>query len=274
VLAIIDVHTRFLMLKVISNVTSATIANTIIEDFCFRFQFPLAILLDSASYNKSFELTTILESYGIRLQYCSISFLQSSRIERAVSEILKLVSAYCEENTCSWTQYIHRIAHDINNTKNKSTGLAPVEAYLGIPAKRLIDRMIYPVSIPALEKDRQIILRQTRQMAEKIKKSEISSKKYYDQKHRDFPFYLGQKVSYYCPGTANASWNVKFDQNQFTYPWEIIEILQNGVNCKIRWAGEPVTDHRRKESREFLPVHIQHLKPYYSRELTGKETKN
>lgn len=242
---VLDHATRYVWTFASKSVSTDTYISCLKQ--IFQIQIPKQLLSDRNPAFTSSKFKHFLSKNGIK-QLLTSSFRpqcngKSERIGQSLITRLRCKFNSLENNNISWPRLITQVTEEYNHTPHQITKFPPLYLMYGtLPYESPMDYNVYP----SVEESRKIAEQRT-------KESQKVNKKYYDIKHKQMSFELGDEVMYEEPNFIKGKLC-----KTFSGPFFIIEKLSN-VNYKI---SKP--NHHTKQ--DFEIVHISKLRLFNSPE--------
>ena len=242
------------MAKPTKSTGAEEVVRFIIENIIAVHGVPNIIFTDNASGFRSKLVEEVANAFGFETKHSTPYYSQGNGLaERAIQTLKdKVAMTMKDAQGTEWDDHVAIACLAINATTHTTTKFSPYEVLTGRklrlprePIEMSDETDCYTESIHAqLELIR-------RRVDENMQRSADSSKRYYDSKHQEKKFNLGDKVLiYFDPGK-------KADANKFTEryrgPYVIEEIKPHDI-YKTRMIGK----------KKVTMAHVSRIKPYIS----------
>ena len=125
-LVVIDHFTRFCQFYALRTKTTKAVAQKIFNEFILQWGFPTRIHHDKGAEFNSNLFKELHRLTGIKgsntTPYHPMGDGQCERLNRTLVNMLKTLVA---REKSDWKSHLHKLAHAVNSTKNKTTGFSP-----------------------------------------------------------------------------------------------------------------------------------------------------
>ena len=148
ILTIQDGWTRYLVAIPISDVSTKSIAANFVEHWLHKFSCPLRVHSDNGTGFVSKLMVEIMQLFQIKRTHCPPYTPESNRVERAHKVIGQLIRSSHDGKAGDWVRKLNVAVFVYNTTTNRSIGLSPLEALVGIKPRLPVDLIF---RLPAAE---------------------------------------------------------------------------------------------------------------------------
>ena len=125
ILVIVDVFTKFIILKPVKDKTALTVARELYNVFCL-FGFPKILQSDNGLEFSNATLNELLRILKTEFRHSSAYYPQANGLaERSVRTTLDLLRKFCDGITCDWPSLLPSIQLRINQRAPSSTNSTP-----------------------------------------------------------------------------------------------------------------------------------------------------
>ena len=259
-----DYFTKWAIVKAIPAATKENAADFLINEVICKYGAIGRLLSDRGKQFLSGLSQQIYKMFGIKHLTTSSYHPQTNGLTEKYNQTLaKMISSYVNKSQDLWDENLQMITFGYNTSLNNTTGFSPYKLLFGR------DPVLPPdittgAQYSGYENERQLLtatensLKELHKLVfENNKKASERNKTYYDRKHREVSYEVGQKVLVYYP-TRIVGRSEKL-MSPFHGPFTITKVNNNGVNYEI----EAELDNRTK-LRDT--VHCSRIKPYFERE--------
>jgi hypothetical protein len=239
--------------------------------FC-RFGMPSCLVSDNGTVFTSNILEYLCKQWGIHQRFISPYHAQSNLTERVNRTIKTMIRAYLDgQRHSKWSLLIPFLKFAINSSKQDSTGFSPAKVLLN---KELsfpfdINIQIPPSEIKVLKRtapktqqdlifDRQVEYNKCVSfVSEFLQKAKDHQKKYYDQRHRDDHFQVGDLV---------VLRDVTLSSKDDGVAAGLCPLYRSGVAKVSKVFGDLNYEVKFEDGSVKGPLHIQFLRRYKMRD--------
>lgn len=255
--------TKWLECRPLKEATTEEIAKFIVEQIICRHGCPRILQSDRGSIFTSELFEEITKILGIK-HNLSTSYHPESQgsVERSHSTLKDCISMYISSDQKDWDKHLHHISFAINTSVSESHSFSPFYLLYGHEA-------VLPAELSAMPESKHVSIdelisrmQSARLLAKsKIEQNQQSYAKYFNEKRQEKDFDIGSQVLvrkvYKKKGLSAKLFH------HYYGPYTVIEKTSNN-NYKVQ----------AKSGKKFITetVHVEKLKPYYSRELHNNTT--
>lgn len=180
------------------NATSEKVVSSL-KDCFFRYGFPEKIISDNGKQFTSNLLKDFCKYYSIDHRFLSPYHAQQNQSERVNRTLIPMIRAFVEDRHNEWDKHIPEFGFAIRTAVHDATGVTPAILNLGRELQCPFDRVISNGN--DINFDINQVKNVPNEMEEVIDyvknnlvKNREKNKKYYDDKHRDVKYDVGQDV--------------------------------------------------------------------------------
>jgi len=125
ILSVIDLFSRFCILKALPSRATEGVIKTLREVFC-QYGFPNTLLSDNALEFTSSAIHSFVKIYSLhKTEVLPFSAWSNGIVERQNAKIVKLLKLYANSINFNWDEYLDTTANTINNSLNETLGDTP-----------------------------------------------------------------------------------------------------------------------------------------------------
>ncbi len=197
-LVIQDELSKWVEFYTMKNATAEKVVNSL-KDCFFKFGFPDKLISDNGKQFTSNLLKEFCKSYSIDHRFLSTYHAQQNQSERVNRTLIPMIRAFVEDRHNEWDKYISEFAFAIRTAVHDATGVPPALLNLGRELQCPFDRVISDGNNTNF--DINVVKNVPNEMKEVIEyvrnnlvNNRQKNKKYYDEKHRDVKYDVGQEV--------------------------------------------------------------------------------
>ncbi|VDH95024.1 Hypothetical predicted protein [Mytilus galloprovincialis] len=261
ILVIQDYFTKFTEVYPLCDINAETVANVFLKGWIKRYGCPVEIHSDQGTQYESQLFQGICKLLHIsKTRTTAMHPRSDGMVERGNRTIKEMLSKYIDRNQSDWDKYIDYMVMAYNSTPHDSTGITPYRMMFGDEMKMPLDLIAGSPSDDDEEthfknehsfvaKIREELEKAHEIAREKLKRTAIRQKDYYDRNVKEINYANGDLVRRWQPHVVKGG-KKKLYRN-WTGPWVIIEKLTD-VLFKIKHS---------KNSPNVV-VHADNLKKY------------
>lgn len=253
VLVVTDHYTRYAQAFPTKDQKSVTVAKVLWEKYFVHYGLPARIHSDQGRDFESRLIKELLSMLGIRKSrtspYHPQGDAQPERFNRTLLSMLGTLENVKKQN---WSQYISQLVHAYNCSKNESTGYSPYYLMFGRNARLPIDICFSAVidgdtetsHLQYVDKMRKELQQAYHLATESATKNHLRNKSRYDQRVRDQPLHVGDRVLIRNVGLTGKH---KLQDRWRSTPYVVIQHLPNLPVYKVKpeqGTGSVKTLHR------------------------------
>lgn len=196
-IVMIDVFTKYVLVKPIRTATTKAILSFLEENF-MMFSVPRVVTSDNGSQFISKEYKKFLEDYNISPWYTASYHAQANSVERSNRVIKTAIRAYIDENHREWDLNIQKIAYAIRSVVHSSTKHSPY--FLNFGQEMVVNGEFHRLDeklkdLSANKTDRLEQLETMRQnVQENLRNAYLKYSQYYNLRSRKIQFKKGDIV--------------------------------------------------------------------------------
>ena len=131
IFTILDGFTRFLVAIPIPDLEASTLLNAFVEGFCLKFGIPEVVHSDNGTSIMSHTFQDSLHQLGIQTTQTPTYSPQGNRVERSHRTLGASLRSDDSTSPGSWPVKLNTILFELNNARNRVTGVSPVLPYSG-----------------------------------------------------------------------------------------------------------------------------------------------
>jgi len=168
----------------------------VLEDqlFC-RSGAPKVIVTDNGSQFISKTMKILCKQWRIKHVFTSPYHPQPNQAERSNRNIVPMIAAFVENRHSSWDQHLQKFALALRTAVNETTKVTPSLLFLGREIKLPFDRQVGVENEgPEFNSTKEFMEEVTEWVRDNIKQARVKYKSYYDVKHRDVHYNIGDQV--------------------------------------------------------------------------------
>lgn len=246
--------------------TSKNVVNVLENQIFCRFGAPKTIISDNGSHFVNRNMKVMCKEWGIRHATLSAYHPNPNRSERTNQDLVRMIATYIEGGHSSWDVHIQKFALVLRSMVNDTTGVSPALLNLGREIAFPIDRalQISPQNVDIEKLAAELVLSLFLSLFSRyslvisfvkvnVERAHNKNNQYFDLKHRDVQFKVGEKVWIRNHQLSDASRNIsKKFLAKWLGPFQILE----------KYGDTYIID---VESALIPKRHISDLKPYVHR---------
>lgn len=131
ILVILDVFSKFVLVKPLKKATAKTVIQFIEEQVFLMFGVPKTLICDNGSQFIAKSFKNFLLEYDVRLWYTASYLPQANPVERVNKSIKSALRTYTHDNHREWDKYIHHIGCALRTAIHGSINCTPYYANFG-----------------------------------------------------------------------------------------------------------------------------------------------
>jgi len=260
-LVVQDELSKWVELFPIRVATASKVVSLLEKEVFFRFGFPKFIISDNGSQFTSKIMKAFCKKYNIDHRFLSSYHPQQNQSERVNRSLIPMISAFVEKHS-NWDEYIQEFAFALRSAVHDVTGVTPAILNLGRDIMTSFDRNMQGTSVESND----LIVNQLKEVPQKLfsvivdvrenmKIAREQNKLYYDAKHRDVTFNVGDQILCRTHILSNKDSGVmKKLAPKWVGPFLISKVVDNVVYLISDLNGKIVGKK-----------HVSDLKPYVNR---------
>lgn len=263
IITAIEAFSRFGFANATREVKTDDVIRFINQEIISRHGAPRCIVSDNGPQFTSEKYTTLMRTLGIKVSYtCDYHPQANGMDEKFNGTLVKILKNYISANQKDWDIHLIWAVYNYNTTINASTNFSPYTILYGLeprnPLKCLGDEDLN-IDAPLLRDIRDAVRRKAK---ENIDLSQKVYKYYYDRKHKQQEFHVGQLVlikSNAVPSTICRKLAFKW-----IGPYVVVKFIGDKYEPKALLVAE-LTSYTRKR------VPFSSAKPYFLAETDPDE---
>ena len=203
ILVVIDSFTRYIQLYEVKSTAAVDTAERLLE-WCLTFGFPREIVTDNATGLRHMLIDKVLslnseQSEGVKRWTCPAFYPQAQgEAERIVGEVKTYINTRGNRN---WGKFLPWLSYAHNTAEYGASGIAPYMLVYGTSPTRLTDLFNYPVGdnntagVEDFVDEIKTALEEFHNLHRlKIAEYRAGSRQYYNDKHGDYQFEIGERA--------------------------------------------------------------------------------
>lgn len=202
-LVVCDWFTKYPVLVPLRNATSSKIIEIVEKQVFQVFNVPEIVIADNGKQFTAHEFKKYVMKYGIeKLWFNAYYHPQNNPTERVNKSIGNMLRAYIEDDHRDWDKHLSEIAIALRTSVHETTGYTPFflnfgREYCFHPSDHKLydDTSVGPLE--AVEKRSKFLTQFTKifkDISLRIKRSFDKNKEYYDRRHQEVAFEVGDRV--------------------------------------------------------------------------------
>ncbi|KAG5883462.1 hypothetical protein JTB14_030884 [Gonioctena quinquepunctata] len=201
ILVMVDNFSKFSLVISLRNSTAKLICTAVENHLFLMFGPPKFLLSDNGSQFQSKEFKNLLANYAVKQIFTAHYHAQANPTERANKTLETMIRCYVSENHKEWDKMLSKVACAIRTQVHESMGRTPyfvvfgrefpINLEIGLPDSS----GDFTVDQEILARDRSEPLHQLyKEVKGKLLKAAEKNKRYYDLRHRDVKYEVGDEV--------------------------------------------------------------------------------
>ena len=144
ILVISDLCTKYVVTVPLKDMTAATVANPIVEEWIMRYGAPDVLHTDQVTIFNSYLMQDICRLFMIdKTRTTPYNPHGNGQVERFNRVIADTISKYCAEKPHQWDTYLPYVTFVYNTKVHRTIGTPPYSMFFGKEAQYPID-LFYP----------------------------------------------------------------------------------------------------------------------------------
>lgn len=131
ILVVVDVFSKFCLLKPVPNADSKSTIKFLENDVFLLFGVPKKIIADNGSAFISKEFKKFCDQYQVSIDYNAAYHPQHNPAERINRVVLSSIRSYLDSDHRDWDLYVPKIACALRTAEHESTGFTPYKINFG-----------------------------------------------------------------------------------------------------------------------------------------------
>jgi len=127
-----DAHTRYAITHALRNKTAISVAEALMTTFMI-YEPCKYIVCDQGTEFKNLLVQTLLESFNIKVHFCSVANHSSNSSERQIGILSDIMIHYLKKHDTNWDMYHDVVCHVYNTQILNHYGISPFELMFGRP---------------------------------------------------------------------------------------------------------------------------------------------
>lgn len=257
IVVFIDYFTKWPEAFALPDIKAETVARVFVEEVVCRYGAPVALLSDQGKQFKSTLLKEINSYLHIHKQFTTAYHPQTDGlVERMNSTLQHMLKAYTDSGQKDWDLWLPYVLFAYRTSAHESTKESPFYLMFARDSHAPVDVTLGVTSVlektPTKPYAREMVqrMKEAHELAkESLMEAQKKQKKYYDEKHQDKGFEVGQKVllQQFHVGVGKSKKLVR----PYKGPYTITN--KNGLNYDIVSCSNP---------KDVQKVHVLRLKDW------------
>ncbi|KAG5885433.1 hypothetical protein JTB14_016827 [Gonioctena quinquepunctata] len=201
ILVIVDNFSKFSLVIPLRNSTAKLVCTAVEDHLFLMFGPPKFLLSDNGSQFRSKEFKILLANYAVKQIFTANYHAQANPTERVNKTLETMISCYVSENHKEWDKMLSKVACAIRTQVHESMRRTPYFVVFGREFPMNLEIGVpdssgdFTVDQEILARDRSEPLQQLyKEVKGKLLKAAERNKRYYDLRHRDVKYEVGDEV--------------------------------------------------------------------------------
>ncbi|KAG5870678.1 hypothetical protein JTB14_023894 [Gonioctena quinquepunctata] len=201
ILVIVDNFSKFSLVIPLRNSTAKLVCTAVEDHLFFMFGPPKLLLSDNGSQFRSKEFKNLRANYAVKQIFTANYHAQANPTERVNKTLETMIRCYVSENHKEWDKMLSKVACAIRTQVHESMRRTPYFVVFGREFPMNLEIGVpdssgdFTVDQEILARDRSVPLQQLyKEVKGKLLKAAERNKRYYDLRHRDVKYEVGDEV--------------------------------------------------------------------------------
>ncbi|KAG5865599.1 hypothetical protein JTB14_015089 [Gonioctena quinquepunctata] len=201
ILVIVDNFSKFSLVIPLRNSTAKLVCTAVEDHLFLMFGPPKFLLSDNGSQFRSKEFKNLLANYAVKQIFTANYHAQANPTERVNKTLETMIRCYVSENHKEWDNMLSKVACAIRTQVHESMRRTPYFVVFGREFPMNLEIGVpdssgdFTVDQEILARDRSVPLQQLyKEVKGKLLKAAERNKRYYDLRHRDVKYEVGDEV--------------------------------------------------------------------------------
>ncbi|KAG5876099.1 hypothetical protein JTB14_005112 [Gonioctena quinquepunctata] len=201
ILVIVDNFSKFSLVIPLRNSTAKLVCTAVEDHLFLMFGPPKFLLSDNGSQFRSKEFNNLLANYAVKQIFTANYHAQANPTERVNKTLETMIRCYVSENHKEWDKMLSKVACAIRTQVHESMRRTPYFVVFGREFPMNLEIGVpdssgdFTVDQEILARDRSVPLQQLyKEVKGKLLKAAERNKRYYDLRHRDVKYEVGDEV--------------------------------------------------------------------------------
>ncbi|KAG5877740.1 hypothetical protein JTB14_005975 [Gonioctena quinquepunctata] len=201
ILVIVDNFSKFSLVIPLRNSTAKLVCTAVEDHLFLMFGPPKFLLSDNGSQFRSKEFKNLLANYAVKQIFTANYHAQANPTERVNKTLETMIRCYVSENHKEWDKMLSKVACAIRTQVHESMRRTPYFVVFGREFPMNLEIGVpdssgdFTVDQEILARDRSVPLQQLyKEVKGKLLKAAERNKRYYDLRHRDVKYEVGDEV--------------------------------------------------------------------------------
>ncbi|KAG5886426.1 hypothetical protein JTB14_009323 [Gonioctena quinquepunctata] len=201
ILVIVDNFSKFSLVIPLRNSTAKLVCTAVEDHLFLMFGPPKFLLSDNGSQFRSKEFRNLLANYAVKQIFTANYHKQANPTERVNKTLETMIRCYVSENHKEWDKMLSKVACSIRTQVHESMRRTPYFVVFGREFPMNLEIGVpdssgdFTVDQEILARDRSVPLQQLyEEVKGKLLKAAERNKRYYDLRHRDVKYEVGDEV--------------------------------------------------------------------------------
>ena len=258
ILVIVDRYTKMARyIPCTKTINASGLADLFISHIVKDFGVPMGITTDRGPQFASNFWGSVMFYLKCRRRLSTAFRPQTDgQTERQNQTLEQYLRSYCNYRQDNWTSKLPLAEFSYNNSCHASIGMSPFHACYGYDPElgfNIGDDVVEEGMAPAARERVEAVKEERDLLREKLQEAVEDQRKWYDKKHTNRSFKVGQQVIINAKNIRELRPNKKLS-DKYLGPYEVEEIRSSGRAYKLKMPGG---------SRIFDTFHVSLLEPWY-----------
>ena len=199
ILVCVDHHSRYVIAEPLVDATTQTVCNALVNRVFYVYGIPKALFSDKGKCFTSAIAQELYKFFHIKHKRTSgYHPATNGAVERQNKTIAAMISMYVNKSHQDWDQYLAAVVYAYNTARHKGTRISPYELVFEREPLQVVD-LVMNVTHDYVSKTKEAIKRAREAAIESLMQSQLRNKEYYDVRHPEKKYTIGQKVLVWTP---------------------------------------------------------------------------